>query len=103
MVVCGAYYDGRPREASGSPRMQAFLVRERYSGAILGSTIPLAEALRHGWQFGLLGVAALAFLVGRRGVVQTLVGAGVIGANAVLELAGEPAHRVACRPNRWAF
>jgi chromate transporter len=55
-------------------------------GAILGAAIPLAEALRHGWQFAVLGGAAGALLVLRRGVVEALVGAGVIGV--VVALAG---------------
>jgi chromate transporter len=48
-------------------------------GAIFGSAIPLARALHEGWQFAVLGAAAVALLVARRGVVTTLVAAGVIG------------------------
>jgi chromate transporter len=55
-------------------------------GAILGAAVPLALALRHGWQFGVLAAAAVALLVARRGVVQTLVGAGLAGV--VVALAG---------------
>jgi chromate transporter len=55
-------------------------------GAILGAAIPLAGALREWWQFVLLGLAAVALLLLRRGVVSTLVGAGAVGA--VLALAG---------------
>jgi chromate transporter len=55
-------------------------------GAILGAGVPLALALRHGWQFGVLAAAAVALLLARRGVVQTLVGAGVVGV--VVALAG---------------
>ena len=49
-------------------------------GAILGSAIPLASALGTWWQFVLLGVAAVALLVLRRGVVATLVALGAVGA-----------------------
>ncbi len=57
-------------------------------GAILGSAVPLSLALSEPWQAGVLGVAALALLVARRGVVGTLLGAGAVGA--VLALAGAP-------------
>ena len=53
-------------------------------GAILGSAIPLALALQENWQWAVLGVAAVALLVLRRGVVLTLLAAGVVGAAAVL-------------------
>jgi chromate transporter len=49
-------------------------------GAILGSAIPLARALEHPWQYGVLAAAAVALLVLRRGVVLTLVAAGIVGA-----------------------
>src|SRR5947208_144700 len=55
-------------------------------GAILGSAVTLASALSEGWQFGVLVAAAIALLVVRRGVVETLIGAGAIGV--VLALAG---------------
>ena len=48
-------------------------------GAILGAAITLALALAQAWQFGVLAAAAVALLVLRRGVVTTLVGAGVVG------------------------
>ncbi len=57
-------------------------------GAILGASIPLAVALRETWQFGLLAAAAIALLIARRGIVVTLVGAGVVGV--VIALAGGP-------------
>ena len=60
-------------------------------GAILGAAIPLTTALRETWQYVLLGVAAVALLLARRGIVVTLVGAGVIGA--VAALAGAPVPR----------
>jgi chromate transporter len=57
-------------------------------GAILGSAIPLAAALRETWQLVLLGVAAVALLAARLGVVAVLVGAGAAGT--VAALAGAP-------------
>jgi chromate transporter len=49
-------------------------------GAILGSAVPLAAALTHPWQAAVLAAAALALLVARRPIVETLVLAGVAGA-----------------------
>jgi chromate transporter len=57
-------------------------------GAIIGAAIPLALALHEAWQFGVLAVAALALLVFRRGVVTTLIAAGVIGV--IASLVGAP-------------
>src|SRR6185312_12715069 len=49
-------------------------------GAIAGASIPLALALTHVWQAGILA-GALVVMVGlRRSVVLTLVAAGLIGA-----------------------
>jgi chromate transporter len=48
-------------------------------GAIIGSAIPLARALREPWQFVLLGAAAVALLVLKRGVVVTLLAAAAVG------------------------
>jgi chromate transporter len=53
-------------------------------GAILGSAIPLARALHEPWQFGVLGAAAIALLLLRRGVVVTLLLAGATGATVAL-------------------
>jgi chromate transporter len=55
-------------------------------GAILGSAIPLTRALSETWQFAVLAVTAVMLLVGRRGVVLTLLFAGAAGA--ILALAG---------------
>jgi chromate transporter len=49
-------------------------------GAIVGSAVPLADALALWWQFVLLGVAAVMVLAFRRSVVLTLVALGVAGA-----------------------
>jgi chromate transporter len=57
-------------------------------GAILGSAIPLARALHEPWQFGVLAGAAIALLVLRRGVVPTLLAAGLVGT--AVALAGGP-------------
>jgi chromate transporter len=57
-------------------------------GAILGSAIPLAAALRQGWQFAVLAAAAVALLVARAGVVATLLAAGAVGV--IVALAGGP-------------
>src|SRR5262249_12783305 len=48
-------------------------------GAIAGAAIPLALALSETWQVVVLAAAAVALLVLRRGVVTTLVAAGVVG------------------------
>ncbi len=57
-------------------------------GAILGAAITLAAALSEGWQFAVLAAAAIALLALRRGVVATLLSAGVIGV--IAALAGAP-------------
>jgi chromate transporter len=49
-------------------------------GAIAGAAIALTLALQHPWQGAVLAGAAIALLVLRRGVVETLLVAGVIGA-----------------------
>lgn len=57
-------------------------------GAILGAAITLALALDEAWQLAVLAAAAVALLGLRRGVVQTLLGAGTVGV--ILGLAGAP-------------
>jgi chromate transporter len=86
-VLLGA---GRFEQLRGDPRAQAFLdgAGPAAIGAILGAAIPLAGALKETWQFVVLGAAAVALLPARRGIVQTLVVAGVVGA--VIGLAGGP-------------
>jgi chromate transporter len=76
-----------------SPRAQAFLggAGPAAIGAIIGSAIPLAGALKETWQFVALGGAAVALLLLRRGIVVTLVCCGVAGA--VVGLAGGPLPR----------
>jgi chromate transporter len=57
-------------------------------GAILGAAITLAGALTEGWQFAVLGAAAVALLVLRTPVVLTLLAAAGVGV--VVALAGGP-------------
>jgi len=49
-------------------------------GAILGTAIPLARALSEGWQYAVLAGAAVLLFALRRGVVATLLLAGIAGA-----------------------
>jgi hypothetical protein len=58
------------------------------AGAIIGSAIPLAAALSETWQYAVLAAAAVALLAPRRGVVVTLLAAGLAGA--VAGLLGAP-------------
>jgi chromate transporter len=53
------------------------------AGAIIGAAVPLALAVSEAWQLAVLAGAAIALFVLRRGVVQTLLVAGAIGALAV--------------------
>jgi chromate transporter len=57
-------------------------------GAIAGASVPLALALGHLWQVGVLALASTWLLVWRRPAVPAIVGAGVAGVVAVL--AGAP-------------
>ncbi|APB00096.1 chromate efflux transporter [Nocardia seriolae] len=87
-VLAGGRHFDRLR---ADPRVQAFFTGAGPAviGAIAGSAIPLAHALHHLWQFGVLAAAALWLLAARRGVVSTLLGAGLLGVLAVA--AGWPA------------
>ncbi len=78
-VLLGA---ARFQRLRGNVGAQAFLdgAGPAAIGAIFGAAIPLAGALREWWQFVLLAAAAVALLLARRGVVETLLAAGVIGA-----------------------
>jgi chromate transporter len=82
-VIGGASHFDRLR---ADQRVQAFLTGAGPTviGAIAGSAIPLAAALQHLWQFGVLTAAALWLLAARRGVVSTLATAGILGAGAAL-------------------
>ncbi len=57
-------------------------------GAILGAAVTLATALTENWQFAILAAAAVALLFLRRSVVQTLLGAALVGV--IAALAGAP-------------
>jgi chromate transporter len=79
----------------GAQRFERLLIDERVlaflagaapcaAGAIVGAAIPLAGALGESWQYAVLAIAAVALLVLRRGVVSTLLLAGVAGLAAAL-------------------
>ena len=57
-------------------------------GAILGAAVPLTRALSEPWQAGVLAVSAVTLLILRRGIVQTLLAAGLVGV--IVGLAGAP-------------
>ena len=57
-------------------------------GAIIGAAIPLALALDEVWQYAVLAAAGVSLFVFRRGVVVTLLLAGVVGL--IAEMAGAP-------------
>ncbi len=82
-VLAGA---GRFDAIRRNVRVQAFMggAGPAAIGAIAGAAVPLALALGHVWQYGLLVAAAVWLLGVRRGVVSTIVGAAVIGSFAVL-------------------
>src|SRR6202012_217970 len=81
---------GRFERLRGNPSARAFLAGAGPAavGAILGSAGPLPGALTCGWQHAVLGVAAIALLALRRGVVSVLLVAGAVGA--VVAVAGGP-------------
>jgi len=79
----------------GAARFERLLTDERVlaflagaapaaAGAIIGAAVPLAGAIGESWQYAVLAGAGLALLVLRRGVVATLLGAGIIGVAAGL-------------------
>ncbi len=77
-VLGGGRYFDRLRS---SPAVQAFLTGAGPAaiGAIAGAALPLALALMHQWQLGVLAVA-IAWLLGlRRGVVSAIAGAAGLG------------------------
>ncbi len=77
VLLGGARFDA----LRANPTVRAFLsgAGPAAVGAILGSAIPLALALEHAWQAAVLGAALIALVVLRRGVVTTLVAAGLVG------------------------
>jgi chromate transporter len=76
----------------GDQRARAFLdgAGPAAIGAILGAAILLATVLQPWWQFAILATATVTLLVFKRGVVETLVGAGVLGVIAALAGASLP-------------
>ena len=60
-------------------------------GAIIGSAVPLTQALQQDWQYAVLAGATASLFLLRRGVVLTLLLAGAAGA--VITLAGGPLPR----------
>ena len=86
-VLLGAHRFDRLRDNAA---VRAFLdgAGPAAIGAILGSAVPLALALKQPWQYAVLAGAALLLLVLRRGVVLTLLSAGALGI--VLGLSGVP-------------
>jgi chromate transporter len=89
VLLGGGHFD----RIRGDARAAAFLdgAGPAAIGAILGSSIPLAAALSQTWQFAILAVATIALLLARRGIVLTLVCAGVAGA--IIALTGGPLPR----------
>jgi len=83
---------GGPRfdRIRGNAKARAFLggAGPAAIGAILGVSIPLARALHEPWQLGFLAAAAVALLLLRRGIVQTLLLAGTAGI--IAAVAGAP-------------
>jgi chromate transporter len=73
-----------------NPRPRAFLdgAGPAAIGAIVGSAVPLTLALTETWQLAVLAGGAALLLAARRGVVMTLLLAGLAGA--VAALAGAP-------------
>lgn len=86
-ILLGA---GRFDRIRGDHRARAFLdgAGPAAIGAILGSAIPLVRALTQPWQYAVLASAALLLLPLRRGVVPTLLLAGLAGT--LIALAGAP-------------
>ena len=82
-VIVGGPRFGRLRTSAGA---QAFLTGAGAAaiGAIMGAAIPLALALSHLWQLGVLALAAAWLLGLRRGVVLALLGAALLGVVAAL-------------------
>jgi chromate transporter len=77
-VLGGGRYFDRLR---ASAAVQAFLTGAGPAaiGAIAGAALPLALALAHLWQFGVLALAAAWLLGVRRGVVSAIAGAAGLG------------------------
>ena len=81
---------GRFERLRQNDRARAFLdgAGPAAIGAILGSAVTLAGGIDETWQIAVLAAAAATLLIARRGVVETLVASGAVGA--ALALAGAP-------------
>jgi chromate transporter len=81
---------GRFERLRRNDRARAFLdgAGPAAIGAILGSAVTLAGGIDETWQIPVLAAAAVMLLILRRGVVETLVAAGAVGA--AIALAGGP-------------
>jgi chromate transporter len=88
-VLLGARHFERLRR---SARVRAFLggAGPAAIGAILGSAIPLAREIQHVWQAVVFAGAVASLFALRRGVVATLLAAGVVGVGAALLGASTP-------------
>jgi chromate transporter len=86
-VLAGGRYFSKLRE---NRYAQSFLdgAGPAAIGAIFGAAIPLARTLSIGWQFAVLGGAAVLMIGLRRGVVLTLLSAAAVGV--IIALAGGP-------------
>jgi chromate transporter len=84
VLLGGAHFDRLRRNQSA----RAFLngAGPAAIGAILGTAIPLTRALSESWQYAVLAGAAVLLFGLRRGVVPTLLLAGLTGA--LIALAG---------------
>jgi chromate transporter len=81
---------GRFERLRQNDRARAFLdgAGPAAIGAILGSAVTLAGGIDETWQIAVLAAAAVSLLIARRGVVETLVASGGVGA--ALALMGAP-------------
>jgi chromate transporter len=81
---------GRFERLHRNDRARAFLdgAGPAAIGAILGSAVTLAGGIDETWQIPVLAAAAFMLLILQRGVVETLVAAGAVGA--AIALAGGP-------------
>ena len=81
---------GRFERLRRNDRARAFLdgAGPAAIGAILGSAVTLAGGIDETWQIPVLAAAAVTLLIARRGVVETLVASGGVGA--AIALAGGP-------------
>ncbi|HEY4428676.1 MAG TPA: chromate transporter [Solirubrobacteraceae bacterium] len=77
-ILLGA---GRFERMLGNRSVLAFLAgaTPAAAGAIIGASVPLTTALSESWEFAVLAGAAAMLLVLRRGVVATLLLAGLAG------------------------